>query len=132
MRVSDIMQTEVRSLGLEASIVAAADKMAEADVDTLLVTREGEVLGVMTGRELAQCVSQGHQPLLCFVFRHMRLDVRVAHPSMDTVEAARIMLSARQSRLPVIDGGRLAGEVCLTDIVRVSVEEQSGPAVPVR
>ncbi len=130
MRVSDIMQKEVRALGLEASIVAAADKMAEADVDALLVTRDGEVMGVMTGREFAECVSQGHRPHECFVFRHMRLKVRFARPSMDIAEAARIMLSARQSRLPVIDGGRLAGEICLTDIVRVSVDEQSGRRVP--
>ena len=129
MLVSDLMKTDVRTLGLDTSILSTADKMTDADVDTMFVTREGEVIGIMTGKELAECISQGHRPQDCLVFRHMRLEVRTSGPSMSLADATEIMLAARLTRLPVIALRRLVGEVCLADVVRAKTEEPSSRTV---
>ncbi len=83
----------------------------------------------MTGKELAECISQGHRPHECLVFRHMRLEVRTSRPCMALADATEIMLAARLTRLPVIALGRLVGEVCLADVVRAKIEELSSHTV---
>ncbi len=105
MFVSEVMKAEVRTVGLHTTMLAAADKMVAADVESKLVTRDGEVVGAIAGKDLASCVSQGHRPHECLVFRHMSLDVRTVHASIGIADAAQIMLKARMNHLPVVGAG---------------------------
>ncbi len=123
MFVSEVMRTEVRTVGLHTTMLAASDKMVDAEVDSKFVTRDGEVVGVVTGSDLASCVSQGHRPHDCLVFRHMSLEVRTVHASMAIADAAQIMLTARMNHLPVVGVGRLVGEISMADIVQAAMEK---------
>ena len=123
MFVIEVMKTEVRTVGLRTTMLAAADRMVDDEVDSKFVTRDGEVVGVIAGNHLASCVSQGHRPHECLVDRHMSLEVRTVHASMAIADAAQIMLKARMNHLPVVGAGRLVGEISMADIVQAAIDK---------
>lgn len=120
MIVRDVMETDVETIYLDGSVLEATRQMLEAGVGSLVVTKEdGDVVGIVTGKDLAVgCIGAGHRPWECLVFRHMSFPVITVTPDADVREALRLMTANDIRHLPVMEGQKLVGLTCLSDIVR--------------
>jgi CBS domain-containing protein len=131
MKVREIMTTDVRSCGPEASLAEAAMIMWENDCGTVpVVNGAGQAVGIVTDRDICMAVatknrlasdisvgevSQGH--------------VRTCRPEADVSAALDVMRKEQLRRLPVVDeGGRLVGILSLADVVRHAKKGESKKA----
>ncbi|MDP6402698.1 MAG: CBS domain-containing protein [SAR202 cluster bacterium] len=117
MEVQEVMSSYVHTVEQDESVAAAARKMREGDVGSLVVTSSGSVKGVITDRDLTvRCMSQGHDYQKCRVSDHMGGPAITVGPASDMLDAAAMMAGRKIRRLPVVDGDKLIGLVSLSDI----------------
>jgi len=125
LQVRDIMTQPVRTIDVFATAQEAAATMARYGIGALPVTENGNLVGIITDRDLtARCLASGHAPEL--------IPVRVimtAHPlsvsPTDTVdEAARTMGDHAIRRLPVMDRGKPVGMISADDIARFCADDE--------
>lgn len=125
MRVAELMQSEVRTIGRDASVAELVQALADARVSGLPVTDDRQrVIGVVTAADVLEAGAeqgtdtQGRTSL----FEHTTVkDLMTANPYIigpdeDVREAAKHMLYAEVRRLFVEDKGRLVGVISQTDI----------------
>ncbi len=121
MKVKDIMSSDVACVGAEDSIERAAQLMAENDVGSIPVCGAGQVIGIVTDRDIAlRSVATG-QAQSQSVADIMSADMAVGSPEMDVHDAARIMSQRQIRRLPIVENGSLVGIIALGDISREPV-----------
>lgn len=136
MRVSDLMSTDVITVGREASLKEAARHMIEAGVSGLVVTgAEGDVEGVITEADFVKAEAgrrTNKRAGLLRWFSHedempsaerrvgdvMTTHVLTAGPDADHAEVARLMEKEGVKRVPIVDGGHLIGIISRGDIMR--------------
>lgn len=121
MRVRDIMTTSVETITATDTIGHAARRMAEEDVGVLPVLSDGELIGIVTDRDIAiRGVAKGISAGAS-IRRLMSEDVAVCLPD-DDIETALALMSREQiHRMPVCDEhGKLVGIVGLTDATKFS------------
>lgn len=129
MRVSDLMTKEVTTLERNQVLKIADDLMQQERIRHLPVLEDGEVVGVVSQRDLfrsalARCLGygeHGQSRLLAqlVVKQVMTRDVRTIAPDAPAEEAARIMTEAKIGCLVVVAAdGSLAGILTESDFVR--------------
>ena len=120
LRVRDIMVTDVITIDEEATVREAARLMSEKSVGSLVVvTREGEPVGIITERDiLVRVVAEGKNPDAVKVAWVMSKPIVKGRPDMTLEEAARFMTSKGVKKLPIFEGDKLVGIITLTDLVR--------------
>lgn len=126
MTIGKICQREVHLADIGESALAAAQRMREHNVGTLLVLdEEHKPVGILTDRDLVlRVMAVGLAP-----DRTRVVDVMTAHPRtvsestpIEDVVAAMRGLGVR--RVPVVAAdGRLAGVVSLDDVLALLAEE---------
>lgn len=140
MNVEDVMTREVASVGADATLKQVAELLVERGVAGVpVVDADDRVLGVVSESDIVvKGVTRSHAGELLAQLSgretadERRLNAVTAYEAMTepaiTIdrysplsEAARIMLDAGVNRLPVLDGGRLAGIVSRADLVRAFV-----------
>lgn len=126
MKVAELMQRNVRTVGSEASIAEVVLSLADAHVSGMpVVDKGGRMIGVISASDVltaeAEAESQnvGRQLLENTSVREiMTTRPFTVAPDEDVREAARQMLYADVHRLFVAEDDRLVGVVSTTDIVR--------------
>lgn len=118
MQIREVMSRSVETLGPEATLQEAAQRMRQADVGVMPVARNGEALGVVTDRDIAvRAVAEGLDPSTTTVGQIMTTDVTFCHESDDIADAAATMRQRQIRRLLVLDDSdRLCGIVSLGDL----------------
>lgn len=124
MRVSDLMQRNVRMISPEASVAELVQAMADSRVSGLpVVTPRGHVVGVVSATDVLQASSEPDDAkALEILFEHqmvrdlMTPNPYTIQPDADVREAAKHMLYADVRRLFVEDNGRIVGVISQTDI----------------
>lgn len=117
MKVRDIMTASVDSIESADTIAYAARRMAEDDVGALPVLSSGELVGIVTDRDIAiRGVAAGIQPDAP-VHRIMSEQVATCAPD-DDIETALLLMGREQiRRMPVCDErDRVVGIVALADL----------------
>lgn len=144
MKLSDLMTTDVITIGPDASLKEAARRMVEAEVSGLPVTDEsGAVVGVITEADFVASEADRRAPRRAGLLRHwlrnvettpeaktvsdvMTAEVTTLGPEADHAEAARTMQKAGVKRIPIVDGeGKLKGIVSRGDILRTFTRPDS-------
>lgn len=117
MRVKDIMTSSVHSIEASDTIGYAAELMADGDVGALPVLTLGELVGIVTDRDIAvRAVAAGVSPDAP-VTRIMTENVAACSPEDDVETALALMCHEKVRRMPVCnERGRLVGIVGLADI----------------
>ena len=116
-KVSDIMTSDVRSVGPDASIQEAATMMKDHRTGPFPVVEGGEVVGIITDQDvIARAVAEGRDQQATKVREVMTPDVLSCSPDMEIREAARLMRQKETSRLVVLQGDRLVGIVSVSDL----------------
>ena len=104
----------------------AVEVMAEQDVGSLVVFDRGEMVGMLTFREvLSRLHKAGAEWGDLTVADVMIAAPAVASPNMEMDELRRQMVEHHQRYLPVMDGNLLLGVVSFHDVARAVLEEQS-------
>jgi CBS domain-containing protein len=128
--VRDAMTEDPRSIGASASVVEAARLMREVHVGSLPITDDGQVVGMITDRDLAtRVVAEGADPETTSVGDVFSQDLVSVEPDRDIDEALQLMARHQVRRLPVVEGGRLVGIVAQADIALGENEMRTGQLV---
>ncbi|HEY7884879.1 MAG TPA: CBS domain-containing protein, partial [Cellvibrionaceae bacterium] len=102
----------------EQSVQEGAQLMSAARVSSLLIARDGELLGIVTDRDLRSRVLAeglgGDTPLA----RIMSAEPASTHPAATLMDAQWLMSEKQLHHLPVLARGHLVGMLTITDLMR--------------
>lgn len=130
--VREIMKTEVTTLGRNDSLQLAQDIMTLGRVRHFPVLEDGELVGVMSQRDLYKAslgsvMKYGEKAQREFldtiaVKEVMNYPPVTIAPQASVQEAARLMLKEKIGCLPVLDKDELVGIVTETDMLQLVTE----------
>ena len=125
MLVSDIMRTNLKTIGTDATVSEAVALFARSGLSALpVLDRHGRAVGICSTRDVleaeARCTDQLAREMLferTLVLEVMQPWPQTAGLQDDVRRVARRMLDAKVKRLFVEDHGALVGVISQTDIV---------------
>ena len=118
MLVKDIMTKSVKTIEPDSTIQEAADTMSKSSVGSLIVVRKGELMGILTERDiLTKVVAKSTAGSKVHVKDIMTKEVVMIEPDTDIEDAAEIMVKKQIKKLPVVHNNQLIGIVTSMDIV---------------
>ena len=119
LKTSTVMVKKVITVDENASVKEAADIMNQFEIGSVITTRKGKPIGIITERDLLKrIVSEGRNAKKTVVKEIMSSPLIVVSTNTDLEEAARLMFEMKIKKLPVTEQNRLVGLVSLTDIAR--------------
>lgn len=125
--VGSVMTRQPVTVDAAATIHEAARRMRDADVGDVVVIERGRVAGILTDRDIVvRVIAERRDPLATACGHVASRNLSCVAPSTSIPDA--VMLMGRQSvrRLPVVDGGRLAGIIGLADL---ALEREPGSLI---
>ena len=116
--IGELMTRTVRTLAATDTLADALVLLADLDARHAPVVREGELLGILSDRDLRRARGSG-LPTETPVRDAMTTDVLTLDPSSALALAAALMVEHRIGALPVVGGdkGELAGILSSSDVV---------------
>jgi len=133
MSVADLMTTDVVTLTEDETLALAQRCMARGRIRHLPVVRDGQLVGLITHRDLLAAsfsifaeVEASEQRRVFDTVRvveAMHRDVVTVSPDLTVAKAARILLENKYGCLPVVDDEQqLQGIVTEADFLRLTVQ----------
>lgn len=119
LRACDLMARNFVSAAPEDTLGELAERMAEADSGSALVLEYGQLVGILTSRDIVHAVSERVHPSEARVRHWMTPDPATAPPDLPASEAARLMLQGSFHHLPVAEEGRPVGVLGLRAVTGV-------------
>jgi CBS domain-containing protein len=125
MQVKEIMTCSVETIGSDASLIEAAQKMRLLKVGALPVWENGKLIGMITDRDITlRAVAEDKNASSTTVKEIMTADVCCCFDDDDIHEAARMMEERSIHRLLVVDSSNdPVGFVSLSDLAVKSHDE---------
>lgn len=104
--------------------------MADHNVGSVMVMREGELLGVLSERDYTRkVILKGRQSRQTLVDEIMTSPVITAPLNLSIEDALRIMSERRVRHLPVMHDGNVVGVVSLGDLIKWVVAAQDATII---
>ena len=119
MQVEDVMTQATVTESPEDSLRSAAERMWQQQTGSLLITENGQLIGIITERDVLRAVALGADPDRSSVDEVMTTQPFVVPPDMPLQQAAREMAVRWIRHLPVVADGRLLGVVSMRDVTGV-------------
>lgn len=116
MRVQDVMKKQVETVDAETPAEEAWNRMRMRRLRHLVVTRGGEVIGILSARDIGVPSDPDFRKGRS-VGDLMTRSVVTAKKETTLREAANLMRGRTIGSLPVLDGGKLVGIVTTTDLL---------------
>lgn len=122
MKIYELMTPKIESISPDATTKEAARKMHDMHVGALPVVRDGQLLGIITDRDICcRVVATGRDAVMTRVSDVMVKEVTVCFDDQDVDEAARLMAEHRIRRLAVLKrDNSMAGFLSVDDLARGS------------
>ncbi len=115
-KVREIMSTDVVSVSPKENIFQVATLMRDHDVGLLPVVENGQLIGVVSDRDIViRCIAE-KRPNSCTVREIMSDRLVVGNPEMSIDEVAELMADEQIRRLPIVENNRLVGMVSIGDM----------------
>lgn len=124
MIVKELLVGEVATCTPDIPIAEAAVHMMEADTGSLVVVDKGDLVGIVTERDVLRAVAEGSNTKTVTVARIMTPGPDSLEPDVEVREVALWMVAAGYRHLPVVEGERLVGMVSIKDLVWALTEEE--------
>ena len=129
MKVSDILRVKGNTLYTatpDEPLARALDLMAERDIGSLVVMEHGDLVGMLTFREVIQLLVKNGGTIGTTVVRTAMED----HPltctnETDIDEVRRMMLGSHARYMPVMDNRMLMGVISFYDVAKIVVDTQN-------
>jgi CBS domain-containing protein len=129
MKVADILRVKGNTLYTitpDTPLRQAVTVMAEQDIGSVVVMEYGELVGMLTFREVISRLHANEGAVGSVLVRKVMDDAPLTvTPETDVMEVRRLMLERHARYLPVLDGRSLAGVISFYDVARAVLEEQS-------
>lgn len=128
MKVRDVMSTDVECCSNQDSLQTIASKMESLNVGAIPVVENGQVVGMVTDRDLAlRGLGNNGSGNASQV---MSNNVVTIGPDANLQEASALMSQHQIRRLPVVENGNLVGMLSLGDLaVEQMSNESAGDAL---
>ena len=128
MKVSDILRVKGNTLytvSPDEPLSRALDIMAEKDIGSLVVIDHGDLVGMLTFREVIQAiVRNGGQVGEATVGRVMDEAPLTCTPETELDEVRRMMLQRHARYMPVMSQKTLMGVISFYDVAKAVVDSQ--------
>ena len=128
MKVSDILRVKGGTLFTVSpgeSLSAALDVMSQQDIGSLVVMDHGELVGMLTFREVIQAIVKNGGSLGDTRVQTVMDDHPLTcTPETDLDEVRRIMLGRHARYTPVVSDRTLMGVISFYDVARAVVDSQ--------
>jgi CBS domain-containing protein len=128
--VRDAMTQSPRAMSTSDPVVDAARMMREDHVGSLPVVDNGQLVGMITDRDIAiRVVAEGAEVETTQVGSVYTPEPVTIAPDADLDEALRLMARHQIRRLPVVEGSVLVGILTQADIAREEKDKTTGELV---
>ena len=118
--------SDVHSVGPEASVYEAIERMVRHNVGCVLVREGSRILGNFTERDhLRRVTLEDHDAKRTRVREVMTSRLASVAPDRSVEECMAIMTEMRIRHLPVMDGDRLVGLISIGDLVKHVSKERA-------
>ncbi|OON64659.1 CBS domain-containing protein [Massilia sp. KIM] len=129
MKVSEILQVKgevLYTVAPDTPLVDAVETMSEKDIGSLVVMEYGDLVGMLTFREVMKAL-HGNRGALGggTVRKHMDDSPITVTPDTEVNEVRRIMLEKHARYLPVMNARTLLGVISFYDVAKAVLEAQS-------
>jgi acetoin utilization protein AcuB len=130
---SEIMTSRPHTVPVRTPIRTAMRQLAELDIRHLPITDDGELVGIVSDRDLrdvvARLIGDGESPDALLerpVSEVMSTDVISVDPETDVGEIADLLVENRIGAVPVVTPGTrdLVGIVSYVDVLRATVTDE--------
>jgi CBS domain-containing protein len=121
MKAKEIMTQKIVSVGKRETVAEAAKKMQRADIGSLPVEDNSQLVGMITDRDIVlRNVAVDRDPHQTRCEEIMTTDIVSVRPDSEIDEVANIMSSQQIKRVPVVEQQKVVGMISLKDISQAS------------
>jgi CBS domain-containing protein len=128
LKVSEILRVKGDTLYTatpDMPIKKALETMSEQDIGSLVVMEHGELVGMLTFREIIRHLHDNNGETGNHTIRRIMDDAPVSvSPNTSADEMQRLMLEKHARYLPVMDGPTLMGVISFYDMAKAVVAAQ--------
>jgi len=117
--VKEVMTKNVISIDSSMTVKDAAAMMDDANVGSIIITKENIPVGILTERDFVRSVVGKFKALSTPLSEVMSQPITVVGPDETVWDVAEVMRSKGIHKVPVQDGDKLVGIFTATDLVRV-------------
>ena len=126
MEISQLITRAVLTVEADDSLCDAAVWMMERGVGSAVVMTDDRPVGLITDRDALRVIARGEDPSVVTAIGCTLKNLKTVSPSLDVLEAARIMREKGFRHLVVVDDdGSLAGVFSMRDLVVGLLQERS-------
>jgi CBS domain-containing protein len=129
MKVSDILRLKGNTLYTvtpEEPLFRAIEVMADKDIGSLVVMDHGELVGMLTFREVIECIVRNGGAVGSTLVRTAMDDHPLTCTSETELDEVRRMMLERHARyMPVMERSMLMGVISLYDVAKAVVDSQN-------
>jgi CBS domain-containing protein len=129
MKVSEILKVKgdiLYTVTPETPVSEAVATMAEKDIGSVVVMEFGELVGMLTFREVVQALHKNQGQIGAGTVRkHMDDHPITITPDTDINEVRRLMLERHARYVPVVEAKTLLGVISFYDVAKAVFEAQS-------
>ena len=129
MKVSDILRVKGNTLytvGPDEPLARAIEVMAEKDIGSLVVMEHGDLVGMLTFREVIVAIVKNGGAVGTTIIRTAMDDHPLTCTSETELDEIRRMMLERHARyMPVMDRRMLMGVISFYDVAKAVVESQN-------
>ncbi len=128
MKVSDILRVKGNTLYTvppDERLAVAVQTMADMDIGSLVVMAHGDLIGMLTFREVIAALVRNGGSIGQLLVRTVMDDAPLTcTPETDMDEVRRMMLLRHARYMPVLDQRTLMGVVSFYDVAKAVVDSQ--------
>lgn len=125
MEIAKFLTRSVLTVSGEDSLYDAAVAMMERGVGSAVVLTDGKPTGVISDRESLRAIAQERDPKAYTVNKFLTGRLVTVEPSLDIIEAGRVMREKGYRHLVVVDDkGSLMGVFSMRDLVVGLLDER--------
>ncbi|MEN9868501.1 MAG: hypothetical protein RL748_4091, partial [Pseudomonadota bacterium] len=129
MKVSEILEVKgniLYTVNPDMALLEAVNTMAEKDIGSLVVMEFGELVGILTFREVIQTLHANAGAVGADTVRLRMNDHPITvTPDTEVNEVRRIMLEQHARYVPVMDAKVLLGVISFYDVAKAVLDAQN-------
>lgn len=125
VKVRDYMATRLVTFHANTNVVEAMATFLEQRISGApVVDDNGQMIGILSEVDLMQVIVQDsyYDESVGIVRDYMRTEVDTIDPEMDIYTLAEKFVKEHRRRYPVVEHGRLVGQISRRDVLRASEE----------
>jgi signal-transduction protein with cAMP-binding, CBS, and nucleotidyltransferase domain len=120
IKVMDAMTKTPVIVGPEETIINCANKMIEGEVGSLIIEKDGKILGILTEKDLmTRVVAKNLNVEQTSVKEVMSTKILHVEPELDLYDAMFFMSRENVRRLPVVKEEKLMGLLTYSDVLKI-------------